>query len=274
MSVAQPGGEPSAALKDALDRARAARPEVKIPDEAFTAYLLARSADAELTSLCVTDLYLACGCVRGDRTALAIFDREFLGSVASKVSRTRASPEFGVDVTQAVRDRLLSPQADRLPRIAEYGGRGTLAGWVRVVALRVAADLRQDNQAHRERANLSALVPAPAPQSPEEATFRSRYGEVFRQAFRGALQTLSYEERVILRLHFAEGLNLDRLAVALGFSRATAGRRVQTARARLREATLRLIEEELDASRDDVQSILAALRSQLDVSLSALLTTA
>jgi RNA polymerase sigma-70 factor (ECF subfamily) len=79
---------------------------------------------------------------------------------------------------------------------------------------------------------------------------------------------------VILRLHFAEGLNLDRLAVALGHSRATAGRRVQSARARLRDGTMRLLEGSLEASRQEIESVLAALRSRLEVSLSALVTAA
>jgi RNA polymerase sigma-70 factor len=273
MSVAHPRGEPSVALKDAFDLARAAWPHVHLPEEAFAAYVLARAAGGQLAGLSVSELYLACGCVRGDRDALSSFDRDYLGKIPAQLARAGTTPEFCAEVTQLVRDRLLSPKADSPPRIAEYGGRGSLAGWVRVVALRVAADLRHEDRSFRHRANLSAMVPQPSPQSPEEATFRARYGELFRKAFRDGLQTLSPEERIILRLHFAEGLNLDGLATALGCSRATAGRRVQTARESLREATLRRIENELDASRDDVESVLTALRSQLEISLGALLTT-
>jgi hypothetical protein len=77
-----------------------------------------------------------------------------------------------------------------------------------------------------------------------------------------------------LRLHFAEGLNLDGLAVALGFSRATAGRRIVTARTRLRDETLKLLSERLEASPDEVDSVLAALRSRLEITFGALVSAA
>jgi RNA polymerase sigma-70 factor len=139
-----------------------------------------------------------------------------------------------------------------------------------VVAVRTASSLRR-----RERDHESLDPPEPRPpESPEDAAIRARYGDAFERSFRAAFRALPPEDRVILRLHFAEGLNLDGLAVALGFSRATAGRRIQTARARLRDETMRLLEDCLQAPRPEIEGVLALLRSRLEVSLSALVTAA
>jgi RNA polymerase sigma-70 factor, ECF subfamily len=270
MSVTSDSGGLSASVTRSIAEARAEWPTIDVPDDVFASYLLARSPGAEVGALRAADLYLACACARGDEHALATFDRVFLAPVDGIVTRTGAPSHVGADVAQLRRERLLVRQGQGPPRIAEYAGRGSLAGWVRVVALRAASTLQRDERVH---ARVEPVAAGP-PESPEDAAIRGRYGNAFEQAFREAFRSLPPEDRVILRLHFAEGLNLDRLAVALGFSRATAGRRIQAARARLHDETIRLLETSLDASPEEIESVLAALRSRLEVSLSALVTAA
>jgi RNA polymerase sigma-70 factor (ECF subfamily) len=250
MSVTSDSGDLSASVSRAIAEARRGWPTIDVPDDVFASYLLARSAGADVGALHAADLYLACACSRGDALAIATFDRIFLAPVDGIVARTGAPAHVGADVTQLLR--------------------GSLAGWVRVVALRAASTLQRDERVH---ARVEPVAAGP-PESPEDAAIRARYGDAFEQAFRDAFRSLPPEDRVILRLHFAEGLNLDRLAVALGFSRATAGRRIQAARARLHDETIRSLEASLDASPEEIESVLAALRSRLEVSLSALVTAA
>jgi len=270
MSAATRDGGLSPSLLRTIADARAAWPTVDVPDDVFASYLLARCEGSSLDSMHAGDLYLACACSRGDGGAIAAFDRVFLAPVSGIVTRTGAPSHVGGDVAQLLRERLLVGDGSRPPRITEYAGRGSLAGWIRVVAVRAASTLRRS-----ERARDGLEPPSAAPvESPEDATMRARYGDAFQGAFREAFRGLPPEDRVILRLHFAEGLNLDRLAVALGFSRATAGRRIQSARARLRDETMSVLEGKLDAPRAEIESILAALRSRLEVSLSALVTAA
>ena len=121
---------------------------------------------------------------------------------------------------------LLVGDAGNAPRISEYSGRGSLAGWLRIAALREASKVARHE---RTEARLRPDDPPPA-LTPEEQTIRARYGDAFNEAFRAAFAALPAEERLLLRLHFVDGLNLDRLAVALYCSRATAGRRLLAAR--------------------------------------------
>jgi RNA polymerase sigma-70 factor (ECF subfamily) len=201
MSVPSDAGGLSASVTRAIAEARAAWPTIDVPDDVFATYLLARSPDADVGALRAPDLYLACACSRGDTQGPATFDRVFLAPVDGIVTRTGAPPHVGADVAQLLRERLLVRQGQGPPRIAEYAGRGSLVGWVRVVALRSASTLQRDE---RVQARIEP-VPASPPESPEDAAIRARYGEAFERAFREAFRALPPEERVILRLHFAKG---------------------------------------------------------------------
>ena len=257
-------------VASAIADARAAWPEIDVPDDVFASYLIARAGGTTMAGTHVRDLYLACACARQDVRALDALDRLHLAPLANVVVRGGAPAHVGPEAIQNLRTQLLVPSGDALPRITEYTGRGALAGWLRIAAVREASKVQRHERVH------AGLYPSEAPPAatPEEAAAFARYGDAFNEAFRLAFRGLQPEERVLLRLHFAEGLNLDRLAVALGFSRATAGRRILAVRTRLGDETMRLLGERLDASSTEVESLLRALRSRLDVSLGALVTAA
>ncbi len=259
----------SPAFQRALAGARAAWPEVDIPDDAFGSYVEARADGADATSLALADLYLACACSRGDARALAAFDHVFLAPVEDIVGGVGGAAHLATDVAQAVRTRLLGDESGRR-RIEDYRGTGSLAGWIRVIALRLAANARRG-----ERARTNAeQVPEHCLPAIEDALVRARYGDRFNDAFRRSFKALCAEDRLALRLHYADGLSLDQVALALDYSRATAGRRLLAARTLLREETLRILGEELQATRDELESVLAAIMSHLDVSFGALVTAA
>jgi RNA polymerase sigma-70 factor (ECF subfamily) len=240
-----------------------------VPEDAFASYLLARSDQASIDGLRVSDLYLACACSRGDPTAIGAFDREFLAPLERIIARTWSSADVGAATVQSLRIRLLLSEEGRRPRIEEFRGRGSLSGWLRVAAMRTAVDLQRPGPA------ASALASASPTESlsVEEENLRSHFKEAFDQSFREAFRSLPADDRVLLRLHLVEGLNLEKLAAALKFSRATAGRRIQDARSRLRQETLRVLEGRLDAPRDEVQRAMDAMRSRLEISLRALITS-
>jgi RNA polymerase sigma-70 factor (ECF subfamily) len=258
-------------LRRGIALAREAWPDVEVPEDLFEGYVLARAEGADVAGLRLTDLYLACACSLGDRRALAAFDRAFLAPVEGIVRGVAGAGHLASDVAQVVRARLLGDESGRR-RISDYRGTGALAGWVRVVALRIAANARRG-----ERAAAAASAGSSAPPTPpaiEDMVLRARYGDAFNDAFRRSFRALGAEDRLALRLHYADGRSLDQVAAALDLSRATAGRRLLSARTRLREETLRILGDELGASREELESVLAAIRSHLDVSFGALVTAA
>ena len=165
---------------------------------------------------------------------------------------------------QLIRERLFVEG-----KITGYSGRGPLAAWLRVVTLRVASDLRSRERPHAEIAD----VPGTAI-DPELGIIQRRYGGAFRTALRDALAGLDAEERSLLRLHYLDGLNIERIGVVFQVSRATIGRRMIAVRERIIEDTYRLLRERLKITPGELESLLRVVRSDLAISLSGVLAEA
>jgi RNA polymerase sigma-70 factor (ECF subfamily) len=255
-------------VERAFAEARATWPDIDVPAEVFARYLEARADGSDVSKLRGPELYLACACARGDARAIAALDRIYLAPVEGIV-RSVGAEHLAADIAQTLRTRLLGDEEGRR-RIEDYRGTGTLVGWIRIMSVRLASNARRGER-RRARAE---RVPALAPPTIEDEVIRARYGDAFNAAFRDAFRTVAAEDRLVLRLHFADGLTFDQIAAALELSRATVGRRLLAARTRLREQTLRALEGSLAATRTELESVLAALASHLDVSLSALVSAA
>jgi RNA polymerase sigma-70 factor (ECF subfamily) len=241
-------------------------PDVRLPRETFAAHVRGLGLEA-----CAhpADLYLACACATGQPAALAQLEREVLARVPAFVARVDADPHFADEVTQSLRERLLIGEAGAPARIAGYGGRGPLGGWVRVAAVRTALDrVRQRSLPEALDDQLGAALSA---DGAELALLRARYGAPFREALGDAMRALTTREATLLRLHYADGLPLERLARVYRVSTASASRWVTRARERLVELTFARLGAQLAMSGRELTSLTLALRSQIDLSLSALL---
>src|SRR5262249_10518973 len=152
--------------------------------------------------------------------------REFLGSISSILARgsLRALPVD--DVRQRIRERLFVGTS----KIADFSGRGALANWVQVVALRVAVDAAREQRSLPMAESVGVEDLRLAGTDPELTLIKERYREPFKQALRSALRGLTSEQRNLLRLHFVDGVTLDRLAALFEVHRATIARHIARAR--------------------------------------------
>ena len=157
-----------------------------------------------------------------------------------------------------LREKLFVGRDGDAPKIAEYDGRGLLASWVRVVALRAAIDLRRRREAVRSGARAEEAGSG----DPEIAYMKERYRELFNEAFRGAVEELGAGPRELLRLHFVEGLTLEALAARLGVHRATVARRIAAAREAVAAAARRRLRGALGASEAELESLVRVMRSR------------
>lgn len=260
----------------ALASARARWPEIVIEDDVFLAHIerhlrADQSLDQTIPSLYLADLYCALGCARGEPRALEIFDREYLQPASSALSRIDPSPDVAEEVKQLLRQKLLLPTATQKPRIAEYAGRGPLSAWVRAALLRTALNFKRDRQ--RDRcANAQPLFESDLPAyDPEALSIKASYREAFQNALRCALATLPRGDRILLRLHLLEGLNLDSIGIVYNVHRATVARWLAQARAVLRQTMLAQLSNELELPTDEVERSIGLVHSQFDLSLSRLL---
>jgi RNA polymerase sigma-70 factor (ECF subfamily) len=250
--------------------ARAAWPTVNLDPDRFVAHLETKlaslTAPDSLGSLRTDDLYLACGCLLGIPAALAAFEAHLMPAVEQALRRVRLQPSTLDEIRQVVRTRLLVGGDGRGPRIGEYGGRGELRAWVRVVATRVALNSLRDDRVEVLSDSIIRAAAAPESGNPELAHIKHSQAEALRAAFRLAVETLPAVERARLHQHYVEGMTAERIGKRERRHRVTISRRIERTLRELRLRTVRLLQRDLDCDRAAAESIVQAALSQIAVS--------
>lgn len=253
-------------VSDLIRRGRARWPRLELP-ETLLAEHLADRPDAEHAE----DLYLACACAAGIDAALAAFEAEHLSQVHVFLGRMKPTRAVVDEVKQRLRVRLLVAAPGGVPRIADYGGRGSLTSWLRVAAIRLAIDVLKEGGAVpiEDEPMLDHLGGA----DPELDAVKERYRDEVNGALRDAFSVLSAEQRNLLRLSYRDGRSIDEIGALLHVHRSNAARRVAGARDAVLEEARRRLEASLRLTPAELQSLIRLLRSQLHLSLSRLLRT-
>lgn len=214
----------------AYERARQEWKGIELSFECFEAHLLVLGYTSRMPRE-TSSLYLCLACARGIPAACAALEArhfEALRGVLCRMDR-----ELIDDILQQIRSRLLvGPE----PKIGSYRGDGSLAAWLRSVALNAARDyLRASYLARARHRALVAAVEAPGMglrtrlDAPDELAFRDRQALACKHALSGAIGALPSEQRRLLYNHHVLGLGIDALGKMYGVNRATAARRIQRA---------------------------------------------
>jgi RNA polymerase sigma-70 factor (ECF subfamily) len=254
-----------------LTTGKARWPDVAVTAEQLGRFLASRPDALATEPVLADDLFLACACLEGDTAALAHFDALYLAQIPAFISRVDSSPDTAADVRQLIAVRFLVGDGERPPRIVEYNGRSSLGSWLRVAAVHLALDLVRARQ--RVPSDEDAADDLVASSDPELEYIRANYGQAFRGAFSDALAALQPRWRTVLRLHFVDGLTIERIAELYDAHRVSVSRWVSAAREWLADETRRLLKERLELSPTEFDSLFRLVHSQLDISLRKLLGT-
>ncbi len=275
-----PEGVSVDAVADAVARigaaGRAAWPGVALGDDQLAARLAARLRDdADLRAAPGglpphdADVFLAAALAGGDPAAVRVFEERFVPLIAQALRRLRLPAGTIDELTQVLRFDLLV--GDGAPRIADYAGRGELAGWLRVTATRRGLSLVR--RAGREEAlddMLLAHWPDAGP-GPEGKHLREKYTAELKRAIREAFAGLEVRQRNMLRQHVLDDLTIDDLARLYRVHRATCARWLADARAELGKATRKHLIAALGLQFSEVESLLRFLDSDIELSISRIL---
>ncbi len=263
----------TAALAEVWRGACEQRAELSVSPASFMTHLAASvdpdaPAEVAVGRIRADDLLLALACGEGVPAALARFEAQVLPRVEPALVRLRISPEMVDEVKQTVRaEVLVRTSPERAPGIMRYSGRGRLASWLRIVAVRAAGRLM--DRSRREVLLTESVLGDLTPPSgdPELEYLKGTYRAQFRDAFSGALTQLPDEQRDLLCQHYLERLTIDDLGAALGVHRATAARRIVRAREMLLQATRQNLMRQVRVGQTECDSILRLIESQLMVSI-------
>jgi RNA polymerase sigma-70 factor len=269
------------ALARAWESSRAQWPTVELPAELFVKHLAQRVPEASpttpieplLAQLSLSELYLACACLQQLPGALELFERHYFAKLPGLLRGPNQSEAMVEEICQLARVKILVSTPEGGPKIAEYTGRGSLLGWVRVTTVRIATKLRSAEKPSPHQDDVDAVFHAlPAPgMDPELELVKRRHHADFRQAMREAFSALPAEERHLLRLYFVDQLTTYEMGALFRVNQATISRKLKGARQTIYEQTRRHLQARLGLSTHGFESFLAVLDSQLDLSLSQLL---
>jgi len=259
------------ALVAALATARAASPTLDVEDAELVPFVVERLRDGDLVEAIaaapVGDLVLACGCARSRPAALAAFEG-VLGEVDLAGRTARAAADLVDEVKQRLRTSLLVGDGDRAPGIVGYGGRGSLRGWIRVMATREL--IRLETASRRATPLEDAVLDEPVA-DPALEQLKARYRGELGLAIKDAIARLPADDRTLLRHHLIDRLTIDQLGARYGVHRATAARWLARARAALVAATETELAVRLRLAPEEVTSVIRLVASRLDASLGGVL---
>jgi RNA polymerase sigma-70 factor (ECF subfamily) len=242
-----------------VDRLAAARwPGLHVDADRLAAALDDRGLTA--SSPYALDVALAVALAAGDPIALAAFDSELVPDIRGALVRFGRDDDFLEEALQRVRVKLLV--GEPTPRIAEYRGRGRLAAWLQIVAIREALMLQRAGR--REQSSDDELVRL-ACTDPVLARTRQAYKDAFATAFRAAFAELDERERTLLRLCFVENAGAEDLARLYQVHRVTAFRWLRDARERLLEGTRERFAAAANLASSELDSVMRSLATSLSV---------
>ncbi|MEM6290230.1 MAG: sigma factor-like helix-turn-helix DNA-binding protein [Myxococcota bacterium] len=219
------------------------------------------------------DLALAWACASALPWALRVFEATVLPQAERAVRRIDGADAFVDEVLQRLRTRLLVREAEGAPRIASYGGRGPLAGWVSVAAVRVGLSVLRETRRDTARAEglWADAVLFPSGVSADLQHLKDRYAPQLADALRRACAELPDRERAVLRMYFVENLNIDKIGVVYGVHRSTVARWIGRTKSGLVERMHAILHETAAVPLDELSSIDRLVQSQLEISLAGLL---
>lgn len=259
------------ALQSAWSAARREWPDIDVPAGRFAAHLARVTADESdppeaIGRLATADLYLASAALAGDQRALVAFESHVFGEIDAAAAAVRASEVDTEEAKQIVRTQLFVADIGRSPGIADYAGRGSLRGWVRVIATRELLRMRKRGRKEipLEEHLLSELE---AEADPEIDRLKQLYRTQVADALREAIERLDLRDRLLLRYQICDGMSIDAVGAIYQVHRATAARWLSKARSALVELTKERLAILLSLDPGDTDSILRLVQSQLDVSL-------
>ena len=246
---------------DVIAAARTRWPALAIDQDRFAAALDERGLPASSPN--AADVALAVALAHGDPGALAIFNAEIVPDVSGALWRIARDRDFLDEALQRVRVKLLV--GDPTPRISEYRGRGPLAAWIQIVAIREALMMQRATRRESSDDGDSALVDI-ALTEPVLAHTRQLFKDAFAAAFRDALRELDERDRMLLRLCFVENAGAEDIARLFKVHRVTAFRWLRDAREKLLERTRACFMSTLAIPTSEVDSVMRSLATSLTVS--------
>ena len=175
----------------------------------------------------IEDLALARACAQGNQRAWEGFMLQFREKLYDAARQITRDDSVGKELADSVYADLYGTQTregKRISKLASYGGRGSLAGWLRTV---LAQEYVNQYRKQRRLVSLDQETEEGAQFPAASATPVVAVDERLEYAVDQALQSLDPEDRFILASYFLDERTLADIARALSVHESTISRKVE-----------------------------------------------
>ncbi len=256
-------------LRAWIDEGRRAWPTLELPDIALVEYLARRlpsGGHPALPSFRVADLFLACACLRGDPKAIQVLVDDYVRPLRSLLKRRFHNPDLVDEVSQSLATELLVADSNREPKLARYGGRGPLRGWLNAVAINKALRASENvARAPLARDEESLLAAASTEYDPELRQLKASSRNALIEAFRLAVSELPDRDKTLLRQHYVDSVPVEKLARLNQVHRVTMSRWLSKARYAALEHTRARLIDRFGLGGTECDSLIRFARSQVEI---------
>ena len=242
-----------------LARFRVAHPGVRVTDRQLRARvgeLWSEASEDILRTVHLADVFITTACVLGDPSALADFERDYLGALNRFAGHLLTTSDDGAEVRGRLRERLLIAEPGHTPKLALFDGRIALRSWLRLIAERLLSNKRRHEKRNVE---FTATAHDASASDMEEDMLIRRYRDKFHRAFRAGFVALTREERALLRSYWLEELSIDQLGELNKVHRATAARWIKRCHEQVLAHTMSLLQSEEGFTHTELEAMIPQL---------------
>jgi RNA polymerase sigma-70 factor (ECF subfamily) len=259
-----------AAIAALYQRGREAWPRLDLPEADFTRHVeVMLTAEPDLVTghaeLHAGDLYLGVAALHGIADAAEHLVELVRPTVEKQLRVMRLSTDDASEITQTVSVRLLVGGKGTAPGLASYNGSTPLPGYAKVIAARLALNWNRDESLAAEREAEAPMAVLSWQADAAAELEKSELAALVKPALQAALDSLDPKSRLVLRLHFVDGVSVAEIARVLSANRATVGRWLVKAREDMLAGARTALVEKIPA--EELPDVLATLASRLDLSL-------
>jgi RNA polymerase sigma-70 factor len=180
------------------------------------------------------DLFLAIACSCNDRIAWEYFSNDYQPMLRRFAKQVCGNADDGDDLSQEIIARMLNERT----RLAGYGGRCSLAGWLRVVVSHAAVDHFRKSARNVSLEELQndegEMVPSFSNEIDDPEVEDSKWAQVVSMIVSEAMSKLSASNRLMLALYYLNGVSLKAIGNQFGIHEATISRWMDRLRRDLR----------------------------------------
>jgi RNA polymerase sigma-70 factor (ECF subfamily) len=221
-----------------------------------------------LSTLRLEELALAHGCAAGNQHAWDVFLTKYRESIYQAARSIARNESVGRELADSLYAELygLGSKEDRRSKLAFYSGRGSLAGWLRMVlSQNFVNQIRSGKRLvsiEEEEEEHGAQFAAPVPNAATNADSR------LKEAADEVLSNLVAEDRFLLASYFLDGRRLAEIGRVLGVHESTISRKLEKLLKEVRKKIRRRLEQR-GMSRRQAEEALEVDVRDLDLDLSA-----